>query len=70
MPEIRAAECYLVSRIGQPIKAPQFAHVRIAVPAGAGAADYALRIEGILERHLAELDQLRQKLLDLAFAMY
>lgn len=64
IPEIRAAECYLVSRIGQPVKEPQFAHVRVTTPVGAGPADYALRIDGILQRHLGELDRLRQKLLD------
>ncbi len=70
IPEIKAAECYLVSRIGQPVKEPQLAQVRIAVPAGAGAADYTLRIEGILQRHLSELDHLRQKLLDGALTIY
>lgn len=70
IPEIRAAECYLVSRIGQPVKEPQLAHVRVTTHAGAGPADYALRIEGILQRQLAELDRLRQLLLDEALAIF
>jgi len=64
IPEVKAAECYLVSRIGQPVKEPQLAHVRVLTHAAAGPADYALRIEGIVQRHLAGLDRLRQKLLD------
>ncbi len=70
IPEIRAAECYLVSRIGQPVKEPQLAHVRVTTHAGAGPADYALRIEGIVPRHLAELDQLRRKLLDKSLGIF
>lgn len=70
MPEVRAAECYLVSRIGQPVKEPHFAHVRVTTHAGAGPADYALGIEGIVQRHLGELDLLRQKLLDESLAVF
>jgi S-adenosylmethionine synthetase len=70
MPEIRAAECYLVSRIGQPVREPRLAHVRVTPPPGAGVADYALRIEGIVQRHLGELDRLRQKLLDEALMIF
>src|SRR5579862_446739 len=70
IPEIRAAECYLVSRIGQSVKEPQLAHVRVAPPADAGPADYVLQIEGILRRHFDELDRLRQKLLNESLALF
>lgn len=70
IPEIRAAECYLTSRIGQPVAQPQLAHVRLTTHAGAGPADYALHIEGIVRRHLAELDKLRQALLDEALTIF
>jgi len=70
IPEIKAAECYLVSRIGRPVKEPQLAHVRIAPPPGAGAADFAIPIEGIVQRQLGGLDKLRQDLLDEALVIF
>lgn len=70
IPEIRAAECYLVSRIGQSVKEPQLAHVRVTTHAGAGPADYALPIEGIVQRQFGDLDRLRQKLLDESLVIF
>jgi S-adenosylmethionine synthetase len=54
LPDVAAAECYLVSRIGHPIDDPQIADVRLrlrdsAMPLPASA------VEPIVRRHLAEL---------------
>ncbi len=56
IPEISAAECYLASRIGQPITRPHAAEVRVRVPAGASVAAAADRVRAIAE---AQLEQLR-----------
>jgi len=70
IPEIRAAECYLVSCIGRPLTEPQLAQVRILTHAGAGPADYTLAIEGIVARHLAELDRLSDQLISGALTIF
>lgn len=64
VPEIEAAECYLASRIGEPVAEPAFAHLRIALRAGGSAAAFRPKIEPILHEQLAALDSLWRRLLD------
>jgi S-adenosylmethionine synthetase len=64
VPEIAAAECYLASRIGEPVTAPAFVHLRIAPRGGGSAAAFRQKIEPILHAQLAGLDALWRRLLD------
>lgn len=70
VPEIAAAECYLVSRIGQPVAEPEFAHLRIAPRGGGSAADFSSRIEPILRQQLSSLDTLWRRLLDQSCSIF
>ena len=54
IPEIAAAECYLASRIGQPIDQPAFAQVRIAPRDGRAIDQFKPAIDRILRDHLLE----------------
>jgi len=62
-PDVAAAECYLVSRIGQPVREPQFAELRLATRAGRPPAELAPTVAPIVEHHLAGLDGLWRELL-------
>lgn len=53
--EISAAECYLASRIGQPITSPHAAEVRVRASAGASVAAVADRVRMVAEAQLALL---------------
>ena len=54
IPEIAAAECYLASRIGQPIDQPAFAQVRIAPRDGRAIDQFKPAMDRILRDHLLE----------------
>jgi S-adenosylmethionine synthetase len=62
LPGVRAAECYLVSRIGRPVDDPASADVRLATADGEPAS---LRgpAEAVLRRHLADLPGLLEDVL-------
>ena len=63
VPEAAAAECYLVSRIGQPIDEPQIAEVRLWPRAPRPAAFFAPAVEPIVRRRLVELRELWRDIL-------
>ena len=67
MAEISAAECYLASRIGQPITRPHAAEVRVRVSAGASVAAVADRVRVVAETQLELLPSYwREVMLDVA----
>jgi S-adenosylmethionine synthetase len=69
LPEVRGAECLLVSRIGQPVCEPRLAQLRIAcADAGAGAA-LVPRAREIAGDHLARIDRLWEDLVTGAIAV-
>ncbi|HYM03398.1 MAG TPA: methionine adenosyltransferase [Stellaceae bacterium] len=70
VPEVVAAECYLASRIGRPVKEPQLAHLRLRTRDGKPAAELAWEVEPILHAHLAELDTLWRTLLTSAVPLF
>lgn len=54
IPEVAAGECYLVSRIGQPITPPAFVQLRIAPRGGRAIDRFRPAIDGILRDNLLE----------------
>jgi len=52
---VKAAECVLVSRIGQPVGDPQLADVRLELTNGSSPGTCASEVEGIVDRVLGEL---------------
>ncbi|MCI0366183.1 MAG: hypothetical protein L0219_20170, partial [Phycisphaerales bacterium] len=61
LPQIMAAECYLVSRIGQAIDDPQIADVRVQ-PRDPAAPLPDSAINHIVSRHLSEMSKLADEL--------
>jgi S-adenosylmethionine synthetase len=55
LPEVSAAECHLLSRIGHPVSDPALAHLRLRTRDGAPAESVAVRARALLA---AELDRL------------
>ncbi|MBX9945778.1 MAG: methionine adenosyltransferase [Reyranella sp.] len=52
VPEVAAARCYLVSRIGSPVTEPALAHLRLATHDGSPALGLKTKIGEIAEREL------------------
>lgn len=63
LPDVAAAECYLVSRIGYPIDDPQMADIRLHLRDRAGFMPRPA-VEQILRRHLDSLGGLTDELSD------
>lgn len=55
---LSAAECYLVSRIGHPIREPQLIQLRICDRAGRPPEELRGPLGGLVEEHLAQIDAL------------
>lgn len=70
VPQVAAAECYLASRIGQPVSRPQIAHVRLATHDGSPPDRLGSAVAAIVDDHLSRLDTLWRSLLDGAIALY
>lgn len=60
---IAAAECYLVSRIGQPITEPEIIDIRIRPVDGANVQDFHSDVEEVAASHLRRLDRFADDLL-------
>lgn len=58
IPEISAAECYLVSQIGRPVDDPAIAHVRVATRGGMPANELEPRIAEVVSAGLAGIPSL------------
>lgn len=63
-PGIEAAECYLQSRIGQPLEEPQLAEVRLHTETGCAAEDYRSRVEEVAEEELGRLENVWREILE------
>jgi S-adenosylmethionine synthetase len=62
IPIVASAECYLVSKIGHPIDAPQIVDVRLAFHGGRRAAVPRADVGRIVDKHLAEIGGYAQRL--------
>lgn len=63
LPEVREAECHLLSRIGQPIDEPQLLHLGLRLHPEAELAPLAPRIEAIARERLGGVGTLWQEVL-------
>lgn len=63
LPQVAAAECYLVSQIGRPIDDPELADIRLQ-PRDPGRSVPRTAVEQILRRHLDSLGRLTDELTD------
>lgn len=70
IPNTVAAECYLASRIGQPITSPQFMHVRVATRDSQPVSALDAAIAQIVHANLAKIGTLQTNLLNDALAIY
>jgi len=70
LPEVAAAECFLVSRIGQPIREPWLLEVRLQLMAGSELAPIRSTVEAITRERLGKIGQLQDQLLDSVVPVY
>lgn len=63
LPGVRAAECYLVSRIGEPVRSPQLAHVQCWLENGQTLAGVSPAVRAIVDDRLAAIDRLYEDFL-------
>lgn len=70
LPEVAAAQCYLVSRIGHPIDRPQIVDLRLGLREPGGLEGLKGRVREIVQHHLANLGALQDKLLERAIRVY
>jgi S-adenosylmethionine synthetase len=70
VPDAAAAECYLASRIGQPVKEPQLVHLRIKTHEGGRAPELESAVEPIVRRHLAAIDTMWRHLLNGSLSIF
>ncbi len=70
VPGVTAAECYLVSRIGQPVREPQIVELRLAGPAASTPAAVRPHLERAVDEGLAALDGLWRALLAREITLY
>lgn len=70
LPEVEAAECFLVSRIGQPIREPWLLEIRLQLVAGSELAQCRSRIEEIARQRLDQIDHLQNELLETVIPVY
>lgn len=62
LPNVRAAECVLVSRIGAPIDSPEIVSVRLRIGDGRPANEHAAVVADIARAELAELPALTSRI--------
>jgi S-adenosylmethionine synthetase len=68
--EVSEAYCYLVSRIGSPIREPQVADLRLAMRDGGAIGAVTSRAEQIVRDQLSEIHRIRQQLIDGLITVY
>ncbi len=67
---VERADCWLVSRIGQPVNDPAVANIRLGLTGGCAISDIRPAAEGIVHRHLAGLGRLYKEVIDDAVTVY
>ncbi len=70
LPDVRDAECLLVSQIGHPVTDPQIADVRVALADSSRVAAVQGVARGIVVSELEHLGELREALLEESVALY
>jgi S-adenosylmethionine synthetase len=70
LPDILAAECWMVSTIGDPVTRPQLVDVHLQLPAGAGPADFAQPVQEIVAEELARIPGLWREAMGPGLTVY
>lgn len=70
IPEVRAACCYLVSQIGQPVRQPQLVDVQLQTEGGESIEGVRPRAEAIALDYLGQIGTLWRGLIDGKFLIY
>jgi S-adenosylmethionine synthetase len=60
---VRSAECYLVSRIGRPVRDPELAHVRVWLAPGRAPSEVSPGVSQIVREQLEHVGAIRQAVL-------
>jgi S-adenosylmethionine synthetase len=68
--EVAEAYCYLVSRIGSPIKKPMIVDIRVSLPDGGDIDKIQKPVDEIVIEKLNSMDKIRQLLVSGAMAVY
>lgn len=70
LPEVISAHCYLVSRIGRPVRDPELADVHVRTKSGKQPAALASAIQGIVLRELERFDDVKNGLMQGRISVY
>ena len=68
--EINEASCFLVSRIGSPIKQPSIADVRLCLRNTGNIGAIRMHVDNIINHKLENMDQIRQDIVDGRIPVY
>jgi len=68
--EVAEAYCYLVSRIGSPIKQPMIVDIRVSLPDGGHIETIRKSVDDIVNDKLERMDQIRQALVSGTMLVY
>ena len=68
--DVAEACCYLVSRIGSPIKQPMIVDIRVYLPDGGDLESIRKPVDAIVDARLDEIDQIEQKLISGMMSVY
>ena len=68
--EVAEANCYLVSRIGSPIKEPMIIDIRVSLPDGGDIDTIQKPVDEIVTEKLENMDKIRQMLVSGAMVVY
>ena len=68
--EVAEAYCYLVSRIGSPIKKPMIVDIRVSLPDGGDIDTIQKPVDEIVTEKLENMDKIRQLLVSGAMVVY
>lgn len=67
---VEHAQCWLVSRIGQPINDPALVNVGLGLASGCSASDVSFAVEEIVHQQLVGLGKLYEEVIDGALSVY
>jgi len=70
MDEVAEAYCYLVSRIGSPIKEPMIVDIRVSLPDGGDIETIRKPVDEIVSDRLENMDEIRQLLVSGTMVVY
>jgi S-adenosylmethionine synthetase len=68
--EIDEASCFLVSRIGSPIKQPSIADVRLCLKNSGNIGAIRMHVDNIINNKLENMEQIRQDIVNGRIALY